>query len=398
VSEITRIVDTDLNEYYEVEALSNDVVYKKVANTTSDSETVPDNLYIIPAPYRFITRTSINSSITTIVFGSGRADSTDDDIIPDPSEIALPLYGDRKTFSRVAIDPNSLLSTNSLGVSPTNTTLTITYRAGGGLNHNVAPRTLRSVVSLLTSFNQSVPAGKIAQIRSNLEVNNPEAASGGENAPTLDEFRAIALNYKNSQSRIVTKPDLIARVYSMPPNFGRVYRVGVRSNPTNPLSSLLYIISRDADGYLTVSPDSLKRNLAKYLNEFRLTSDAVDILDSPVVNYKFNYTVAIADNVDKTTTLGKINQSISNYLRTKNFQIDQPIVISDILNLILNQDGIVSLENYNFRNLRDTVKDRKYSSVAYNLRQHTMRGMIQPPPGGIFELKYPEYDIIGNAV
>lgn len=398
VSEIIRIIDTDLNEYYEVDSLSNDVVYKRVANTTSDSTTVPDNLYIVPAPYRFITRTSLNTAVTTIVFGSGRADVVDDDIIPDPSEIALPLYGDRKTFSRVAIDPNSLLSTNSLGISPTNTTLTITYRAGGGLDNNVAPRTIRTIVSLLTSFNQNVPAGKIAQIRSNLEVNNPAAASGGEDTPTLDEFRAIALNYKNSQSRIVTKTDLIARVYSMPPNFGRVYRVGVRSNPTNPLSTLLYIVSRDASGYLVVSPDALKRNLAKYLNEFRLTSDAIDILDSPIVNFSFSYNVSIADNVDKNTSIGKINQAISNYLATKNFQIDQPVVVSDILNLILNQDGVVSLENYSFNNLNGIVQDRTYSNVTYNMKQNTSRGLIQPPPGGIFELKYPTYDIIGNAV
>jgi len=398
ISQIIRVIDSDLNEYYEVDTLSNDVVYKKVANSSNDAEQVPDNMYVVPAPYRFITRTSLNSANTTLVFGSGRADTIDDDVIPDPSEVALPLYGDRKTFSKVAIDPNSLLNTNSLGVSPVNTTITVRYRSGGGINHNVAPRTIRTVATLSTKFQLSVPQVKINAIRTSIEVNNPDVAVGGENIPTQEEFRNIAISYRNSQSRIVTRQDLIARVYSMPPNFGRVYRVGTRSNPTNPLSSLLYIVSRNSDGNLVISPDSLKSNLSKYLNEFRLTSDAYDIIDAQIVNFKFEYSVVIDNSVNKATTISTINKRIENYLNIKNFQIDQPIVVSDLLNLILNQDGVISLERYRFTNLAGNVKDRTYSEIRYNLGSNTMRGMINPPAGGIFELKYPNYDIIGNAL
>jgi len=398
VSEILSVVDSDLNEYYEVESLTNDVVFKRVANTMSDNDTVPDNLYIVPAPYRFYTKTTLNTAVTSLVFGSGRVDTLDDDIIPDPSEVALPLYGDRKTFSRVAIDPNSLLQTKSLGVTPVNTTLSIYYRSGGSLSHNVAANTIRTVISLNTKFGQSVPSTKVAQIRSSIEVKNESSATGGENIPSLDEFRSIALNFKNSQSRIVTRQDLIARVYSMPPNFGRVFRVGTRSNPTNPLASILYVVSRDQDAHLTISPDSLKKNIAKYLNEFRLTADAYDIVDAPIINYGFLYTVALSDGVDASTTLQKINNNISSYLSVINFQIDQPIVISDILNLIINQYGVISLEKYKFITRTGTVEDRVYSDVSYNLTSNTSRGLITPPRGGIFEMKYADYDIIGNSV
>jgi len=398
VSEILKVIDADLNEYYEVSSLSNDVVFKRVLNNAEDSSTVPDILLVTPAPYRFATRTALNTAQTTIIFGSGRADTLDDDILPDPSEVSIPLYGDRKTFSRVAIDPNSLLSTTSLGVSPVNTTLTITYRAGGGLNHNVASRSIRTITSLLTSFNQNVPPTKIAQIRASLEVNNLDVARGGEDIPTIDELRSIALNYRNAQSRIVTKQDLMSRVYTMPSNFGRVYRVGVRSSPVNPLATQLFIVSRDSDGYLVTSPDTLKRNLSKYLNQFRLTSDAIDILDSQVVNYQFYYTAVLDQRVDKTVIIGSINRKISDYLAIKNFQIDQPIVVSDIINLILNQDGVISLEKYRFDNVINKVSDRQYSNIAYNLTRNTQRGIIKPPIGGIFELRYPNFDIIGNAV
>lgn len=398
VSEVLRVTDSELNEYFEVDSLSHDVAYKRVQNTSDDSDKVSDSLYVIPAPYRFITNTTLNTAITSITFGSGRADTLDDDILPDPSEVSLTLYGDRKTFTRVAIDPNALLETKSLGVTPVNTTITVRYRAGGGLNHNVAANTIRTIYSLVTEFNVGVPPAKVGQIRTSLEITNPQQASGGEDIPTLNEFRNIALNFRNAQSRLVTKSDLVARVYTMPSNFGRVFRAATRSNPTNPLSSLLYIVSRDASGYLIISPDSLKKNLAKYLNEFRLTSDAIDILDAAVVNFTFKYAVVLDTNVDKTTTLTTLNNKLSEYLKTGNFQIDQPIVVSDLINIILNQDGVISLDRYEFNNITDKVDERSYSQVSYSLGNNTRRGLITPPVGGIFELKYPSFDIIGNAV
>ena len=73
-------------------------------------------------------------------------------------------------------------------------------------------------------------------------------------------------------------------------------------------------------------------------------------------------------------------------------------MISDIINLILNQVGVISLEKYTFDNMSGKIDERDYSLVTYNLTQHTARGLITPPPGGIFELKFPDYDIVGNAV
>ena len=120
VSEIISVTDTDGHEYYQVSALTQDAVYKRVANSLSDSDLVSENIEMIPAPRRFVSTTSRNSGLTTIQFGGGSALSTDDDIMPDPSEISLPLYGDIKTFSRFAIDQNKLMQTRTLGIAPRN--------------------------------------------------------------------------------------------------------------------------------------------------------------------------------------------------------------------------------------------------------------------------------------
>jgi len=397
VSEIISVIDSAGNEYFEVEALTQDTVYKRIVNNSYDSNLVSENLEMIPAPYRFISATSRRSGLTTLRFGGGSADSTDDDIMPDPSEVALPLYGPKKTFSRFTLDPNKLLRTRTLGISPRNTTITVRYRSGGGLSNNVSAGSISTVTILTTKFSSSVPSSTIGDIRASVEVNNSKPASGGEAAQTLNELRATALAFRNSQSRIVTKDDLIARVYTMPSNFGRVFRVGVRDNPNNPLASVVSIISRDVDGSLIVSPDSLKENLKTYINQYRLISDAIDIVDARVLDVQVVYSVVIDSSSNSVLTVQKANDGIKRYMAIENFQIDQPIMTSDLVNIILNTPGVLTLVSFEIVNVSDFVDGRQYSTEAFSVAAQTDRGAIIPPAGSIFELRYPNDDIIGTA-
>lgn len=398
VSEIILVKDLEGNDYYEVDSLSQDTVFKEIENYNSDSDLVENALAVVPAPYRFITRANSDSGSVTLVFGSGNAETLDNDILPDPSEVSIPLYGDRKTFPNVSIDPNSLLGTKSLGVTPMNTTIRVRYRYGGGISHNVSANTIKTVSNLVTSFSSGLSAGRVAIVRSTVTVNNESAAQGGEDAPTLEDLRSIALSVRNSQNRVVSKEDLISRIFLMPTNFGRAFRVGIQPNPVNPLSSLLYVVSRDEDGYLTQSPDTLKRNISTYINEFRVVSDSFDILDAKIINLGFKYTVVVDDREDKSGVLTKINNALKAYLDTKNMQIDAGIRVSDLVNLILNQDGVTSLDTYSFVSLTGEVDERIYGSQSINPSRLIKRGVLSPPVGGIFEVKYPDSDIIGNAV
>lgn len=397
VSEIISVVDAEGNEYYEVDALTQDTVFKRVINISGDSELVPENLELIPAPRRFITQTSNITKKTTLRFGGGSAESTDNDLMPDPAELSLPLYGKRTTISNFTIDPNRLLNTTTLGISPQGTTLTVSYRYGGGISHNVSEGSIRNVLSLSTKFPLVATASQISSIRSSLEVNNSNPASGGEAAPSLNELRSIALSYRNSQSRIVTKQDLIARIYLMPNKFGRVFRVGVRANPNNPLSSVLSIISRDQSGKLIVSPDMLKENLRVFLNESRLISDAIDIVDTQVINLGLIYGITVSGNASTDTVIQSVNNSLKDYFQIENFQIEQPVMVSDVVNIILNTPDVVSLVDLSFDNIFHSTDDLDYSSISFSVNANTDRGMIMCPEGSIFEIRYPDDDIKGSA-
>jgi hypothetical protein len=398
VTNILSVYDTQGNDYYEVTDLSQDVIYRKVnTNQQPDESNATANLEVVPAPYRFVRETSLITRGTSIKFGSGDATTTQDDIIPDPSELALPLYG-KDTFSRFTINPNNILVTDTLGITPRNTTITIVYMSGGGLNHNTGALTINSVSTLSVIFPGVLNRAEKDDILNSASVINNFAATGGADSPTVEELRAQIPNAKSSQSRVVTREDLLSRVYTLPNNFGRIYRAGVNPSPTSALASDLYIISRDSSGKLVPASDILKKNLRIYLNEYRLISEAIEIKDVSVINFGVKFAIVTRQNVNKLQVVQSVISRISNLLSVDNFQVDQPIIESDIIQAILTTQGVISLSSLEFFNLTGFQENRSYSDVVFDPLANTVNGIIVPPVGSMFELKFSNFDIIGNVI
>ena len=396
ITEIVSVTDALGNKYYEVGHLTQDVVFRAMPNVSSDSEQVKDVLKIVPAPYRFTKTVDLSTRVTTLIFGGGEAGTLEDDVIPDPSEFALALPY-RRNFTRTSIDPQSLLQTKTLGVAALNTTLTITYRYGGGLSHNSEAGTVRSVSQLRMNFPRNPPFSVAALVRSSVEATNERRADGGEDQLTIEELRALIPAYKNSQNRVVIREDLLARIYTLPSNFGRVFRASVHSNPTNPLATQLYIISRNGNN-LTVSPDTLKKNIRTYINPYRMMVDAIDILDASVINVRVVFEVVVDSSLNRQLVVQDVIKTIKDNFQIKNFAIDQPIILSDLVTRIGLMDGIVSIKKLVIENVSGFYDGRQYSNVMFDVDAYEKNGIISPPAGGIFELKYPNFDIVGRAV
>ena len=101
VTEVISVTDRNGNTYYEVDSLSQDTVFVPVTNIGSDSDQVEKNLEVRAAPRRFVKFRDPTTGATRIRFGSGNAETLDNDIVPDPSKISLPLYG-RTSLKRFA--------------------------------------------------------------------------------------------------------------------------------------------------------------------------------------------------------------------------------------------------------------------------------------------------------
>lgn len=396
VTDILSVIDDQGNTYYQVSSMTDDVVYRNVLNLARDSAEISEALKVVPAPYRFVTVNDLATRSTTLIFGAGDDASIENDAVPDPSDFAISLpYS--KTFSRTSINPLQLLKTRTLGIYAANSQVTVTYRYGGGLNHNVAPETINLINQLSIEFPLNPTFDVISFVRSKLSVSNQKQATGGEDAPSIEQLKALIPSARNAQERIVTREDLLARVYSIPSNFGRVFRAAVRSNPTNPLSTQLFIVSRTPNSILINSADTLKENLKKYLAPYRLISDAIDILDAYIVNLSLLFEVVIDPSLNKQIVLQNVLRTLTEQLDVANFSIDQPIIISDIQNAIYTTQGVLSVTNLEFRNYSGMVNNRQYSDVTFDVKSNTRKGILYPPPGGIFEFRFPDNDIIGRT-
>lgn len=393
VTEILSVKDSDGNVWYEVESLTQDTVFMSSPNYAADRDVVDSVMTIVPASKRFIVTTDLQARNSQLRFGGGDPDAEDDDIFPDPSKFALPTYG-RSTIPRFTLDPNSLLRSKTFGQAPVSTTLTVSYRAGGGPSHNVNAGSVRTIKTLNIEFRDNPTASLATSVRASVDVTNRVPATGGSPPPSIDQLRTLVPSTRNSQARIVTKSDLIARVYSLPSKFGKVFRAGVRANQNNPLASQLFVLSRDNQGRLIQSPDTLKYNLKNFLNEYRLISDALDVVDARVINYTLSVSIVPDPSAVPLNVSREVISSLKRVVDISRKQIDQGIVISEIVSAIISVPGVLSVTNVEIQSVMSEMDGREYSNVYFDVSTNTNRGVIVPPPGSIFELRYPDYDIV----
>jgi len=412
VSEIEKVFDSDGNIYYEVDNLSQDNVFIIREQRDYSSSQIEKIVGVIPAPYRFTKTTDPQTLSTTLTFGGGDSAANDDDILPDPADLSVPLYG-KKVFSSFALDPNSLLKTNTLGVAPRSTTLTVKYRHGGGFAHNVNSNSIKEIQFIDMTFptNDSLDHDKTVGVRSSVAVRNKHRATGGSPAPTLEDLRSQIPAARNSQRRIVTKEDLISRIYSIPSSLGRIFRASISEAPDSNGVIEVAIISRDSSGHLTrfgtlnsdavslkITPDSMKLNLKKYLESFRLINDSYILLDAAVHNFGLNITVIATPDAIKNDVAISIISNLKKILDVRNFQINQPLSIGDINYAVMNSEGVSSIFQDGIKILSlvnstsDGTNSFMYSTNQFNPKK-IERGFIFPKKNGIFELKYPDFDI-----
>lgn len=397
VTQVISVVDSLGNVYYEVNALTHDTVYRARRNPTAQHDGVELIIDPIPAPYRFTTDYDQQLRQVTLVFGGGSATTLEDDAVPDPTTFAIPFRG-RRTFDRISITPQRLLQTRTLGVAATNVQLIVTYRSGGGLSHNIPAQRLGSVRSATLRFPNAASPSLIAAVKATLATSNDSDARGGDDPLSLDDIRTVIPAARSAQERIVTRDDLVARVYSMSTEFGRVFRAAASTDPVNPTSSQLYIVSRDADGHLATSPDALKRNLVVWLNPYRLIADAIDIRDAQIINVGVSFEIVVTAGLNKTLVLSRAATAIAQQLSQAKLAIDQSISIDSLKNAIFSITGVAAISSLAFTSLSGAVGTRQYPGQVFDVNAQLHNGFLVPPRGGIFELRYSDFDIAGRTL
>lgn len=397
VLDIISVKDSDNNTYYEVDFLAQDTVFDSVVNTGADASDVPYIMKLRSVPYRFVSEYDIFTRKTSLKFGTGDAQKFDGELIPNLGDLSLPLLG-RDTFTDFTIDPQNFLKTRTLGLAPVNTTLTVRYRVGGGLDTNAGSREISTVAeSVFAVGDSTLSAATIKDVGSSFAVINENPIRGGRDELTVDEMRELISAFFAAQGRIVTAEDFIARALSMPSKFGSVFRAHARASSLNKNAVELFVLSQNSSGYVTTAPSSLKQNLKSYLSRFRMLTDSVELLDGEIINLAVEIGILTNPDLNKSEVLAACLDELVEYFKIKKWQINQPIVRSQILALLQQVPGVESIYTLNFINRVGNFDNRTYSSTSHNISANTKNGILYSKENAIFEVKYPLKDIFGVA-
>jgi len=396
VTEIVSVIDKDGNEYYQVEYLSQNIVFEAIRNFNQTS--VEEAAYILKpklAPRRFIVEHGLDAN-TKIKFGSGSESSIVDNEFPDPSSVVLKKYA-KEYYTDDTFDPNKILDSDKLGVMPPIGDITIKYRKNTADNVNVPAGAISKVTSPIVAYKNSDISSAIKnKVNLTLEVENENPITGQVKPVLAEELRVRGLDAFASQNRAVTKDDYISLIYRMPPKFGAVKRANVvRDNFSFKRNLNIYVVSENEKGFLTTSPSTVKNNLKTWLNHYRIINDTVDILDGKVVNFAIEFSIISKAEANSTDVLNKAIIVLTKHFENK-LLMGTPLYISEIYKLLNDIKEVVDTRDVKIINQFGA----DYSNDTYDIESNISadKRFVFVPENTVLELRYPNRDIVGVVI
>jgi hypothetical protein len=410
---IESIIDSDGNRWSEVPYMAQDTLFEDIENIGANdpelsqyNSQTPYLLKLKKVPKRFVSRLLADGNLQ-ISFGAGISDKDDEQIIPNPDNIGLGLK-DGSSKLNTAFDPSNFLYTRTYGEAPSNTTLIVNYLVGGGIVANVSANTITKNELLDITQKPNLISGIANFIKESIITTNPEAATGGGGEESIEEIRMNTMASFAAQHRTVTKNDYIVRTYSMPAKFGRIAKVYITQDDQltplttepnripNPLALNLYVLGYNQRKKLTTLNNATKNNLATYLEEHRMLTDSINIKNAFIINVGLDFEIVTFKSYNNQQVLLECITELKDYFKVDKWQINQPIIINEAMNIIGNVQGVISVQKFDIINLAG--EDKGYSQYKYDIEGATKNGVIYPSlDPSVFEVKYPDIDIKGRV-
>ena len=453
VLEIVSVVDSDGNKWYQVESLAQDLVYEEVRNDAefdpnlaAYNDTTPYMIKLLRTKKRYKSYVKSDGSYQ-LRFGSGTATENDEEVIPNPSTVGNSNVNSDFLNSNSALDPANFLETAVYGVAPANTTLTVKYSVGGGVDDNVPSNSINSLRSVTADINNTgLDTALVNESFASISVNNTSPATGGKGAETIDEIKENVKQYFQAQSRAVTKQDYVTRIYSLPAKYGNVAKVYITQDDQlnsgegviqgdvltpevlqtefidkgeslkvsdlevrvpNPMALNFYVLGYNNNKQLVNVNEATKRNIKSYMGQYRILTDAINLKNAYVINIGVRFTIYAKRGYNKEEVIFNCIQKVKEYFNVDKWQINQPIILSDVAYQISLVDGVNSVvppvsENPDGNLIVITNKFETasgYSGNIFDISTAIKSGIVYPSlDPSIFEVKFPDIDIVGKCL
>tara|TARA_A200000159_G_scaffold164791_1_gene196284 strand:+ start:2812 stop:4824 length:2013 start_codon:yes stop_codon:yes gene_type:complete len=458
VIDISDVRDTNGGKWYEVPYLAQEMVYVDypVSEQTDKDlaqfkDSVSNVLKVLKTSKRFVKKINQDNT-TSIVFGGGNT-TNDEQLVPNLKNVGLGLNSSIDKMS-AAYDPANFLKTTSYGQAPSNTTMTVSYLVGGGVESNVGKGELTSIKRIefdddTKTFAQNETT-LYNKMKSSVAVDNEIPATGGRGEETIDEIRENALANFGSQNRAVTRKDYQVRALSLPPKYGGIAKAfcspdgqldnnspssllkdtesldefvglindmkgkdlseqemrdevrrilktkkGTTNEVNNPFAINLYILGYNSNKNLSILNRAVKENLKTYIGEYRMLTDGINIIDGYIINIGLDFEIRVYGGYNKREVLTKCITELKEYFNIDNWTFNMPINISEVEILIAGVEGVQSVPKCEIFN----KCLGNYSEHSYDIKAATKGKMVYPSVDpSVFEVKFPNKDIKGRVV
>ena len=407
ILQVLEVTDSTSNKWYEVPYLAQENIINKTVNSTSNTDGVNYILSYTKTPRRFVTRLDSDGTLE-IQFGAGVRSDADTVLLPNPNDAALgtvqDIYDPSNTYNKAAI-----FVTREYGLAPTGV-FTMKYLVGGGVISNVDSNT---IVRKEFTINDITFKGNITQQNKNdyfdtLTITNPTPASGGRDGDTVEEIRQNTLHAFAAQNRAVTKQDYMSRILSMDNDFGSVAKVYISQDAqlspnsgndklldNNPLAISAYVLAYNADKNIILASTTLKNNIKTHLSEYKLLTDSINIKNAYYINVGVSFDITVSTGYNNRDVITNCLVALKEHFNISNWQINQPIILSDINSILLQVKGVQSVVKVEISN----KQGGNYSLYGYDIKGATKNGIIYPSlDPAIFEVRYPDVDIQGRVI
>jgi len=407
VIDIVSCVDSNGNNWYEVDFLAQDRVSIETHYTDDltrvdaytdsgglrSSTAVPFSLSYITTPKRF-TRETNEDNTTSLIFGNGvlKDGQVVDENYIDMEQVGIVIPGQMNDLDE-AVDPLLGNEYSTLGETPNQTTLTVTYRVGGGLNSNIPTATISTTPTTLAQN------GNTSAILTN--VSNPAAARGGRDREETLEIKEKAKAFFATQNRCVTKEDYEARILNLPSKFGSIAKVYVTLE-TNDLSPEAMMVIDGIDNYINTADDALTD-----IGQVSGLSDSYAVQFTEGMTNQINTTISSLNSLKQRIQMGfdieSFNNNMDTYMEaTVDFASEIPFInpnIQDYKNYV--EASLQNLLNLYTANVNNNVPPQEALFNFHNKFVELLYNPLHPsgegPPGTLHQASFQILNFVATS-
>ena len=136
-----------------------------------------------------------------------------------------------------------------------------------------------------------------------------------------------------------------------------------------------------------------RKEWARILMKFGLTS----LSAGRIINIGVDFTIVPAPDANFAEALMNTILLLQRQFDTARTNFNDDIVISELISLVQSQKSVLSVPEFNIVNKVGTINSRGYSNTSYNILANTTSGILSFGMRDVWELKYPNFDIIGRT-